>query len=332
MSKIDLAIKLGSNEIIVYRKGYGIVAKEPAFLAVADNDKKLKVKAVGVEAEKLFLSKAKNVKVYQPINNSEIIDEKMATILIGEILNRVIDDKVFLMTVNALVAVPSAMTEKQLLLLKKVLHQAGINKVGFVQNAVCVRQELDIDPHARVMVVDIGKYITDISILNDFSFDFGRMYFLGGNDMDKSITTFIADNHELEVSDLSSENIKNEIASLYDRDMYTTQYVGIDNVNEKYVKHEISAHEVKLAISNIYDQIFNFIKEIIKDQPKEIAIDIHNNGVVFVGGASCISGLYEYAKKKLDFPVCVMENPSDSVILGAGKLLLGEKSFLKIEL
>ena len=330
MSKIDLAIKFGSNEIIIYRKGYGIIAKEPAFLAVVESDKKMKVKAVGKEAEKLFLSKSKNVTVYQPISNSEIINEKMADIMLGEILHKVIEDKVFLTSVNALVAVPSAMTEKQLLLLRKVLHQAGVSKMNFVQNAVCVRKELNLDPHARVMVVDIGKYITDISILNDFSFDFGRMYFVGGNDMDKSITTFIADNHELEVSDLTSENIKNEIASLYDRDMYSVDYIGIDNANEKYVKRDITAHEIKLAIANIYDQIFEFIKEIIKSQPKEIAIDLHNNGVVFVGGASAISGLYEYAKKKLDIPVSVIENPSDAVILGAGKLLSADSSYLKI--
>ena len=40
MFNIDLAIKFGSNEIIIYRKGIGIIAKEPAFLAVIENGKK----------------------------------------------------------------------------------------------------------------------------------------------------------------------------------------------------------------------------------------------------------------------------------------------------
>ena len=191
MFNIDLAIKFGSNEIIIYRKGFGIIAKEPAYLAVVENGKSIKVKATGKDAERLFHSKSSNVTVYQPIEKSEIINEKMATILLSEIISKVITDKMFLTNINALVAVPCALNEKQLLLLKKVLQQSGVGKITFVQNSVCAKANLDLDSHAHIMVVDIGKYITDISVLNDYNFNFGRMYFIGGENMDKSITTFI---------------------------------------------------------------------------------------------------------------------------------------------
>ena len=51
MFNIDLAIKFGSNEISIYQKGFGIVSKEPAFLAVVENGKDIKVKAIGKQAE-----------------------------------------------------------------------------------------------------------------------------------------------------------------------------------------------------------------------------------------------------------------------------------------
>ncbi len=331
MFNIDLAIKFGSNEIIVYRKGIGIIAKEPAYLAVIETGKKIKIKAIGKRAEKLFLSKSSNVTVYQPIKNSEIVNEKMAVVLINEILKNIIQDKFLLTNLTALVAVPCALNEKQLITLKRVLHESGINKITFVQNSVCVRANLELDPHSHIMVVDIGKYITDISVLNEFNFDFGRMYFIGGQDMDKSITTFISDNHSLEVSDLTSEAVKNEIASLYDRDLYKTEYIGIDESN-KFVRHDISANEVRLAILNIYDEIFKLINDVMQRLPKEISADVYNNGVVFVGGASSIAGLYEYAKKKIDLPIIVPDEPMDSVIVGAGKLLNSGKDFLKINI
>ena len=331
MFNIDLAIKFGSNEIIVYRKGIGIIAKEPAYLAVIETGKKIKIKAIGKRAEKLFLSKSSNVTVYQPIKNSEIVNEKMAVVLISEILKNIIQDKFLLTNLTALVAVPCALNEKQLITLKRVLHESGINKITFVQNSVCVRANLELDPHSHIMVVDIGKYITDISVLNEFNFDFGRMYFIGGQDMDKSITTFISDNHSLEVSDLTSEAVKNEIASLYDRDLYKTEYIGIDE-NNKFVRHDISANEVRLAILNIYDEIFKLINDVMQRLPKEISADVYNNGVVFVGGASSIAGLYEYAKKKIDLPIIVPDEPMDSVIVGAGKLLNSGKDFLKINI
>jgi len=330
MSKVELAIKFGSNEIVVFRKGYGIVDKVPAYLAVVENGEKIKVKATGKVAEKLFHSKSSNVTVYQPIVNSEIVNEKMASILLSEIIKNVVVDRFMLTGINVLVAVPCALNEHQILKIKKVLHNAGVNKVSFVQNGVCARANIDIDSHARVMIVDIGKYITDISVLNDYNFDFGRMCFVGGENMDDSLTSFIQDNYNIEVSNMTSEAIKNEIASLYDRDSYRAEYIGIDE-NNKFVRKDITANEVKIAISNIYDKIFEAIKEVLKELPKDIVADIYNNGILFVGGASQISGLYEYAKKKLDLPVIVPEDTQDYVILGAGKLL-SKNEFLKIDL
>ncbi|MBE5741040.1 MAG: hypothetical protein E7351_00695 [Clostridiales bacterium] len=329
MFSINLAIKFGSNEIIIYRKGFGIIAKEPAYLAVTENGKNIKVKATGKQAEKLFHSKSSNVTVYQPIENSEIVNEKMATILMSEIIKNVIQDKFLLTHLDMMVAVPCALNEKQLKLLKKVLHQSGVNRITFVQNGVCARANLDMDSHARIMVVDIGKYITDISVMNDYNFDFGRMYFIGGADMDKSITSFIQDNHNLEVSDMTSEAVKNEVASLYDRDLYKTEYIGIDE-NNKFVRKDITANEVRVAIQNVYDKIFELINLVLDELPKDIVADIYHGGVIFTGGASCIAGLYEYAKKKLDMPIIVPDEPMDSVILGAGKLL-NKKEYLKIE-
>ncbi len=328
---IDLAIKFGSNEIIIYRKGFGIIAKEPAYLAIEGDETKPKIKATGKAAEKLFLSKSSSVDVYQPIIKSEIINEKMATILITEILNNVLTDRGGLTRVSALVAVPCALKINQLHAIERVLKHSGVNKVRFVQNSVCARANLDIDSHAHIMVVDIGKYLTDISILNSYDFVKGRIYYLGGIDMDKCITTFISDNHGLEVSDLTSEAAKNEIASLYDRDLNRTEYIGIDE-NDKFVKKDIIANEIKVAIVNVYDQILTFAMDMLKSVPKEIAQDVYNNGIMFVGGASSISGLYEYAKKKLEIPIIVQDQPMDSVILGAGKLLLAVKNFIKIDI
>ncbi len=330
MFNIDLAIKFGSSEISVYKKAVGIIAKEPAYLAVVENGKKVKVKAVGKAAEELFHSPSSNVTVYQPIVNGCVENEKMCILLLSEIVNKCISNKGVLQSVSALVAVPCGLNDEQLKILKNVLHESGIDKIKFVANAVCAHANLDFDKKSHIMVVDIGKQVTDITILNGYDIDFGRMCFIGGETMDESLTTFIQDNHNLEVSNLTSEAIKNEVASLYERDLYSTEYIGIDE-NNKFAKHSITANEVRVAIQNVYDTILDIILEVIKLQPKEIAAEIYSNGVMFVGGGSKISGLYEYAKKKLEMPIIIQEDPANSVILGAGKLL-NVKDYTKIEL
>lgn len=330
MFRIDLGLKFGSNEIIVYKKGSGIVAKEPAYLAVSTNGRLVKVHAIGKKAEKLFNAKSTNYQVFRSIENGEIVDEKMAKLLLGKIIENVVEDNMFITNIYALVAVPSALNEQQLLLIKKVLRECGINKVEFVFNSVCIQSDLDFDSHAHIMVVDIGKNVTDISVLNEYNFCFGRMYFLGGEDMDKSIVTFVADNYGLKISTQTAEKIKNEVASLYNRDMYAYEFVGT-NENGNMVRASITANDVRLAISNVYDAVFERICQIVKTLPADVVNDIYNTGVVFVGGGSKIAGLYEYAKNKLDFPVIVADEPADAVVLGLGKLLSSEKEFLKLK-
>ena len=312
----------------MYRKTYGIVAKVPAYLAIKRDGKKVKVQAIGKNAEILLRASSQNVEVLNPIVNSEIVDEKMAVLLMSEILKDVIQDRFLLTKLRALVAVPSGMKEEQLIKIKRVLLEAGINNVSFVINSVGARNMLDVDSQAHIMVVDIGKYLTDISILNEYNFTFGRTYFFGGVNMDKSITTFISDNHGLKVNDRTSEMVKNEIASLYERDLNKIEYSGFDN--DKLVKHEITANEIRVAIVGLYDKIFEFIEDILKQVSKEVLHDIYNFGIMFVGGASSIPGLYEYAKKKLDLPIIVPDDPSDCVINGVGKLMSSDKEFLKI--
>ena len=330
MFRIDLGLKFGSNEIIVYKKGSGIVAKEPAYLAVSTNGRLVKVHAIGKKAEKLFNAKSTNYQVFRPIENGEIVDEKMAKLLLGKIIENVVEDNLLITNIYALVAVPSALNEQQLLLIKKVLRECGVNKVEFVFNSVCVQSSLDFDSHAHIMVVDIGKNVTDISVLNEYNFCFGRMYFLGGEDMDKSIVTFVADNYGLKISTQTAEKIKNEVASLYNRDMYAYEFVGT-NENGNMARASITANDVRLAISNVYDAVFERIGKIVKTLPADVVNDIYNTGVVFVGGGSKIAGLYEYAKNKLDFPVIVADEPADAVVLWLGKLLSSEKEFLKLK-
>lgn len=331
--KIDLALKFGSHEIIIYRKGFGIIAKEPAYLAVTPKGKRLVVKAVGNDAEKLKNTNASDIVVYQPIVNSEVVDEKLATILIRKILEQKILDKFTIHKISALVAVPCAMQVEHLTKLKTVLMQSGINKVNFIQNGVCVRYyEESLDDFANCLVVDIGKYTTDFSILNKFAFQYGRDYFIGGADMDTALQTYIADNYNLEVTLRVTEEVKSKIASLYEYDMYSTSFSGI-NQDKMFETHSITANEVRVAITGVYDKIFALIKEYLDSLPKELTAEIYKNGVMFSGGSCKISGLYEYASKKLDMPIIILDNPVDAVVLGCAKLLdVPVKSLVKINI
>lgn len=313
--KIKLAIKFGSNEIIILRKSLGIVSRLSSYVAT---NRRGKIVAYGDEAKRLCELKSSQYNLFEPIQGVEIIDDKMAISLI----EKAIKDAVFENgIIEALVAVPCALTEKKLLQLKSILHKAGVFKSTFVQNSVCVRSNLTgINEEAKVMVVDIGKYITDVSVLTRYDFINGRNYLIGGAVMDNALATYIQDNYGVEVTEEKVETIKEEVSSMYTNDMYTITFKGVDEQSE-FKEITMRANEARVAIIGIYEKIFDLIEEFLKELPNDILAEVKSLGIIFTGGVCSIEGFTEYASKRLNMPVRVVENPKDEVILGAGKLL-----------
>ena len=325
--KIELAIKFGSNEIIVYRKGLGIIARQSSYVAISKRGGK--IVAYGDEAKHLCTIKSSQYDLKEPIQGIDIIDNKLATSLLSDIISQAVLENG---RITALVAVPCALTEKKLIEIKILLQNAGISKVNFVQNAVCVRFNLPVLETSKIMIVDMGKYLIDMSILSKYDFINGRNYLIGGAEMDEAIKAYIEDNFEVLIGLDEAENIKNEIASMYNNDMYTTTFNGIDGKGE-YKEVTMRANEARVAVIGVYDKIFDLIEEFIECLTREEQAEIRKNGIVFTGGVSSIDGLVEYASKRLNLPTMVVNNPKDAVILGAGKLLsLNEKDYPHISI
>lgn len=316
--KIELAIKFGSNEIIVYRKGLGIVARKSSYVATTKNGK---ICAYGDDAKRLVELKSDKYTLKEPLQGINVVDTKLATALLKNIVDGAIFENGI---VSALVAVPCALTEKKLLELKILLHNAGINKVTFVQNAVCVRSCVDIAEDAQVLVVDMGKYLVDVSVVSKYQFITGRNYLIGGAEMDIALATYIQDNFGVSITLEQAQIIKNEIASMYSNDMYTVTFKGIDEQNE-YKEVTMRANEARVAIIGVYEKIFDLMEEMIEQLPSETLAQINQNGIIFTGGVSCIHGLTEYASKRFKMPIKITDNPKDAVVLGAGKLLSSNK-------
>jgi len=314
--KIEIAIKFGSNEIIVYRKGYGIIARKSSYVITPKGGRR--ACAYGDEAKRLYNLKSSQYDLHEPIQGINIVNQKLAIKLLNNIIDEAIGENG---KIHAIVAVPCALTEKKLLELKGLLNSVGIAKMHFVQNAVCVRFDLpQIDESMPLMIVDMGKYLIDLSILTKHEFIAGRNYLIGGAEMDNALATYIEDNYGITISLDKAENIKNDLASMYANDMYTTTFKGINAQNE-YQEVTMRANEARVAIIGVYDKIFDLIEEFMETLPSEMLAEIRKNGIVFTGGVSSINGLVEYASKRLNMPASVVDNPKDAVMLGAGKLL-----------
>jgi rod shape-determining protein MreB len=63
------------------------------------------------------------------------------------------------------------------------------------------------------------------------------------------------------------------------------------------------------------------VRKIIEDAQPEAVADIYYSGVVLTGGGSLLKGMKERLQTELKLHVSVPEDPTTTVVVGAGSLL-----------
>ena len=69
------------------------------------------------------------------------------------------------------------------------------------------------------------------------------------------------------------------------------------------------------------------VREALECVPPELCGDIYERGVVLTGGGALLRKLDKHLQKETGLKVVVAENPLETVVLGAGKLL-GDRELL----
>lgn len=321
---VEIGLKLGSNEIVLTRKGQGIIAREPCVVALKIIGFLPIIKAVGNKAIELSKND-KNVVLYSPIQAGKITNIKYLSNLLKKMFSQYIVGNSFRLIVT--VSVPSGYDIETLILLEKELYQAGANKVKFVQNALCARACIsNLSDDDISMVVDIGKYITDIVVLNGKKIFSGRTYEIGGEDINKNIIDFVFDNFGLKIDNYVAEKLKIELSTLYKYDNNSISFYGI-NKDGKLQKANITSSSIQLTLKNTIDDILSLIDLYISNMPDETKKQIKRNGILFVGGVTNISGFLEYAKEKISYPIFTGEIGENVIANGLDKIVKSGANF-----
>ena len=103
----DIAVDLGTSNIVVYVKNRGVVINEPAVIAV---DERLnRVVAVGKEAKAMLGRSPRNVRTYHPVSYGVIADYDATEYLLRHYLRKVTGNYM-LSKPRVIVSVPSGVT------------------------------------------------------------------------------------------------------------------------------------------------------------------------------------------------------------------------------
>lgn len=317
----EIGIDLGTANILVYRRGKGIVLNEPTVVAV--NTKNGRVLSVGNEAREMLGRTPGNISAIRPLKDGVIADYTTTLKMLEYIIMKTCG-RTRLIKPTALVCVPSGVTNVERRAVIKAAKEAGAGLAMTIEEpmAAAIGAGLPISSPGGNMVVDIGGGTTDIAVISLGGIVLSQSIRVGGNKMDEAIIRHIRNTYNLMIGDPTAEEIKIRIGSAYPLTQELRMEIrGRDLVAGLPKAVEVTSEEIREALGEPVRQIAEKLCTALEETPPELASDVIERGITLTGGGALLRGLDQLLNSVTDIPVKVAENSLNCVAVGTGRAL-----------
>lgn len=317
----DMGIDLGTATVLVYIKGKGIILKEPSVVAI---DKiKNKVLAVGEEAWQMIGRTPGNIVAIRPLREGVISDYDVTEKMLKYFISKACGKK-RMSAPRIVVCVPCESTEVEKRAVIDAAKNAGAKKVFLIEEplAAAIGAGIDITKASGNMVIDIGGGTTDVAVISLGGIVVRSSIKIAGDKFDEAIMKYIRKEHKLMIGERTSEDLKINIGSAFDREEEVTMEIrGRDLITGLPKNITVSSEEMRIALKEIVNSIADTTHAVLEKTPPELAADIAEKGIFMTGGGALLNGLSDLIREVTKVPVYVAEDPISCVALGTGKVL-----------
>lgn len=317
----DIAIDLGTSNLLIYVRGKGIALREPSIVAV---DKYTgRMLKVGQEAQKMLGRTPANIVAIHPVRAGVISDYDMTAAMLHELLGRVTSFSLF--KPRVLVTVPSSITGVEERNVIDAVIEAGARKVYLVESAVATAAGAGVDisrPDGH-MIIDIGGGTTEIAVVSLGGVVECRSIKVAGDAFDDAIIRYVRRKHNVLIGKRTAEEVKISIGCLVQR-----PEVGVEDVKGRCLltglpkSVRLTSTELIEAIAEPAQEILEAVHMVLEDTPPELASDVAQNGILMSGGGSLIYGFDQIIQRDTGIPTMVVEDAMACTAFGGGKMLL----------
>ncbi len=317
----DIGIDLGTANILIYKRGEGVVLNEPSVLAIDDETKQ--ILAVGNEAKNMLGRTPGKIKAIRPLKDGVIADFA-STELMLEYLIKKIKAKTLFLRPQILICCPSNITQVEKNAIREAAERMGARKVIVEEEpkVAAVGAGLDIAGSTGNMVIDIGGGTTDIAVLALGGIVISDSIKIAGNSFDNEIIKYIKKKYKLLIGETTAEEIKKTIGSVYENACKEKMQVkGRNLITGLPHTVTITSSEIVEALKESAMQIVHAVKLVLEQTPPELSSDIINRGIMLTGGGALISGLSELLSEELKVPIHISSSPLTCVADGTGIML-----------
>ena len=321
MLETDIGIDLGTESILVYIKGKGVVLKEPSVVAF-DRDTN-KIKAIGEEARLMIGRTPGNIVAVRPLRQGVISDYTVTEKMIKHFIQKAIGKRTFKKPRIA-VCVPSGVTEVEKKAVEDATWQAGARSVDIIEepSAAAIGAGIDIAKPCGNMIVDIGGGTTDIAVISLGGAVVSTSIKIAGDDFDEAIVRFMRKKHNLLIGERTAEEIKIKIGCAFPRQEVITMDVRGRNLVTGLPKTiTVTSEETEEALREATSQIVEAVHSVLEKTPPELSSDIAERGIVLTGGGALLQGLEELIESKTGINTMTAEDPMTAVAIGTGRYI-----------
>ena len=325
----DFAIDLGTSNILVYKKGQGLIINEPSSLVLDENY--TKVLAIGQEAKDMLGKTHDDIQVVKPIRNGVITDFNLTEAMLTYFFDKVNDHFSFIQP-KVVIVVPSGITDIQKRAVEDAALHAGSRDIILVDESLAAAYGMNLAPQEAkgILLINMGAGTSQVAVISLNGIVASETKNKGGDYLDEKIVEYFRDEKDLEIGKNTAEKVKIELGSLKVKDGNNEMMVdGRDLSSAKPKTVSIKSNELVSTLLPFADEICDMVMEVLEKTPPEISADIKKDGFALSGSLSQLSGMAEYIEKKIGLRSYHSEDPATDAILGAGMILENPEKFSK---
>lgn len=318
----DLGIDLGTSNVLIYADGKGIVVREPSVVAMDRNNGR--ILQVGADARNMLGRTPGNVVAMRPLKNGVISDHEMTVKMLQALFRNASHTGLFTPKPRVVICVPSGITEVEERSVINAAIEAGARRVYLIEEplAAALGANLDISGANGHMIVDIGAGTTDVAVLSLNGVAVSASVEVAGDVFDEAIARYVRRKHGVVVGQITAEEIKIQIGSVYPRpDEISMTVKGRDAKTGMPKEVVLLSSEIFEVLRRPARQIADEVLSVLEETSPELVGDIAENGITLTGGCSQIWGMDKLLTERTGILCTVADNPETCVALGCGKSL-----------
>ena len=317
----DIAIDLGTSNVVIFMKGRGIVFREPSVVAVDRESQN--IIAFGMEAYRMIGRTPANVNVVRPLAQGEILDFDLTSAMLRYFVTSVVGKRLIARP-RAVMAVPTGVKDMEKKALISSMFDAGVRRTQLLDKniAAALGAQLNFLGPYGSLVVDISAGNTDLAVLYNSTVSVISSVHIGGDHFDDAIIRYLRKKYNMLIGERTAEQIKITLGGAVRRDPPVVMDITGRNLISGLPKTmSVESDEIYEAILDQVNDLIEAVQVVVERTPPQLASDVFDSGVTLTGGGALLYGLAEAVGNALNIPCRVSPDARDCVVLGCAKVL-----------